>query len=151
MHFIIVKKAIRKEIKNQIKKGISEDKLCIFKMCNADYTKLKWYEKDKEFSILKKMYDIVRSIKRNDSITLYCINDKQEEILFAGLNQMVNKALQSNSKYKQFLKDNNYQFYSEIKKPEIILPYIKTTINTQLSFYFFTYHRVIPHPPNVLA
>lgn len=88
---------IRKEIKRQIKRGIDDDDLHLFSLTQKEYDELNWVREDIEFRSDSSMFDIVRLEKNRDSIFLYCVNDKEEAILFAQLDDMVKKKTEQNS------------------------------------------------------
>ena len=43
-----------------------------------------------------KLYDIVKHTQNDTSITYYCIDDKQEEVLFANLEEHINTHIANN-------------------------------------------------------
>jgi len=43
------------------------------------------------------MYDVVRIENLNDSIQIYCVNDEEEEVLFARLDGMIKKQMERES------------------------------------------------------
>lgn len=88
---------IRTSIKHQIKSGIPENELHVFSLSVEEYQQLNWVRKDKEFSLQTNMYDIVRKQNTKDSIFLFCVNDKEEAVLFARLDEMVKKSIEHNS------------------------------------------------------
>ena len=86
---------IRREIKSQIKRGLSEDQLQIISLTPQLSADMIWI-KDHEFALHGEMFDIVHSDTCADgSIEFYCINDKQEKILFAQLDDLVRKSTQN--------------------------------------------------------
>lgn len=100
---------IRKAIKKQIKAGVSQEKLHYFKFSNKEYEKLHWKRPEIEFRIGKNMYDVVRSEKRDDSVFLFCVNDVEESILFAKLDERLNERMNNsaNTKDSPIRKVNN--------------------------------------------
>jgi|10_taG_2_1085330.scaffolds.fasta_scaffold06222_3 hypothetical protein len=95
--FKIEQAHIRKSIKHQIKAGIPEEELHIFNLSKVEYIKLDWVRPDIEFRKNKEMFDIVHMKSLNDSVRLYCVNDKEESILFAQLDKMIKKKMQQES------------------------------------------------------
>ena len=82
---------LRKEIIQQIKKGISEDELTSITIFPADDHKLTWKDKE-EFSFNGKMYDVVHVEKSMNGATVYhCISDVQENKLIAKYNKELQK------------------------------------------------------------
>jgi hypothetical protein len=80
---------IRKAIKRQIKAGVSEDELHFFSFSQKEFNELDWTKKGKEFRLENTMYDVVRLEKFKDFIHLYCVNDKEESVLFANLYERI--------------------------------------------------------------
>lgn len=89
---------IRREIKRQIKGGIPEEELHFFSISHKQYEALDWERKDIEFRLGDLMFDIVRYQVEGDEIHLYCVNDKEEKILFAKLDEMVKRKMDHDSK-----------------------------------------------------
>ncbi len=90
--FLFKQNLLRKEIKQRIKKSFPENELSVFSFNKTEYSKLKWEKENKEFHYENSMYDIVKKLTdENGNIILYCINDKQENQLFAHLEEMVQK------------------------------------------------------------
>lgn len=82
---------LRKEIKNQIKEGVSDKDLTLITLDSETIPYLEWKNKH-EFLYQGQMYDVVRKGNdKNGNILLYCISDAQETLLFAGLNNLVNQ------------------------------------------------------------
>ena len=92
---------IRKQIKQQIKNGISEDELQLFSISHKEYNQLEWVREDIEFRIGANMFDIVRNERTADSVYLQCVNDKEEELLFAQLDEMIRKKMEQESSASQ--------------------------------------------------
>ncbi len=82
-------KLCKKEMKRKIKAGLKEEELHHFKLSKEEYEQLDWIHA-KEFRLKDEMFDVVRKESlSNDTILLSCINDKQESILFANLNEHI--------------------------------------------------------------
>ncbi len=98
----------KKEMKKRIKMGLPESELQNFSFSMDDYASLQWIKSDKEFILNGKMYDVVHKKIEGNNILLKCINDAQEEILFAHLDAQVSKFMdvpqKGNSKTKNLLK-----------------------------------------------
>lgn len=74
---------IRKEIKREIRAGISENDLIKIVVTSENKKELIWKD-SKEFSFKGKMYDVVHSEKINSNTQIYhCISDSQETKLIA--------------------------------------------------------------------
>lgn len=94
--FKIKQYQIKKEIKQQIKAGISDENLTVIKLTSETRTQMEWKDKH-EFIYKGQMYDVVREAKDIQGNTLlYCITDTQETLLFAELNNLANKKQSEN-------------------------------------------------------
>ncbi len=92
--YILVYKAnfmlCKKEMKRKIKAGLSESELTYFTFSITDFKNLDWLNR-KEFRHQNTLYDVVKKINtENDSVKVACINDTQESVLFANLNEHIN-------------------------------------------------------------
>lgn len=118
---------IRTSIKHQIKSGVPESELHVFSLSLEEYEQLNWVRKDKEFSSQKNMYDIVKKQNTRDSIFLFCVNDKEEAILFTRLDEMVKRSIERNSNSSDnplnnvvklfkllYVIEGNHYFFNEI-------------------------------------
>ncbi|MFA7274584.1 MAG: hypothetical protein WC044_11995 [Crocinitomicaceae bacterium] len=94
--FKIKQQAIRKDIKRRIKNSIPDEELHILTF-RSPATDVEWVKEGKEFILGDRMYDVVRAEVKGDSTVFHCINDTEEAVLFAQLDDYVQKELQSNS------------------------------------------------------
>jgi len=81
--------AIRNEIRTKIENQEDNNNLVTIKLTNNDIRSgLRGFKRlDKnEFTLDGKLYDVVQCKMAGDTYILYCINDKKEEQLNAGLN-----------------------------------------------------------------
>lgn len=90
--FNVMQKSARKEMKALIKKNIPKtdlEKLVISEneMNSPDIFNFK--DDNKEFIYNGKLYDIISETKDGSNTIFYCINDKNEEKLFAGLHEHI--------------------------------------------------------------
>jgi len=91
--------SIRREIKSKIKKSVPENELILlsFHPSSKEYSQLDWIE-GHEFRYQGQMFDMVRQTTGKDGlIHFYCINDTQEEILFAHLDEYVKNHVSNTS------------------------------------------------------
>jgi hypothetical protein len=86
---------IRREIKNQIKSGIPEEQLHHLSFSSERSGDIQWTQRNREFIYRGDRYDIVFSRKEGSIIHYYCINDREEESLFANLNELVGNKLKN--------------------------------------------------------
>ncbi|MCB0555712.1 MAG: hypothetical protein KDD02_19350 [Phaeodactylibacter sp.] len=111
--FRIQRLQIRREIKAQIKQGISEKELFKITVAPEHASALSW-KKDDEFRYKGIMYDVVRKEIINDStIIYYCISDRQETALFANLDELVRKGMHSRKDSNKPL-ENLFNLFSKI-------------------------------------
>ncbi len=80
----------RKEMKRAIKAGLNEKELHHFELSTHEYDQLNWHDQH-EFEWKGVMYDIVRSKTIRGTIHISCVNDKQESMLFAHLNDHIDR------------------------------------------------------------
>lgn len=88
---------IRKAIKHKIKNSIPENQLHEFRFKHPA-TDVIWTREGKEFRLHDRMYDIVRSKREGNFTVFYCVNDVEETVLFAHLDDFVKKYMQDKSK-----------------------------------------------------
>lgn len=113
---------VRKEIKKMIKSRVPENELIAwsFHPDSEEYAKLDWIE-NKEFRYKGQMFDIVRrSVGPDGTEHFLCVNDKQEEKLFANLDQLVqtqmNSAGNSNNGSKNVLKLFSQLYFCNVQQ-----------------------------------
>lgn len=150
--FLSNKNSVRTQIKNDIRKGIPESEL----HCIRDNQRLNWIEKNREFKIGNQMYDVVKVKTINGQLVYFCINDTQEEKLFADLNDLVDQQLKDQKRLANESLLGNFMNFFNAEKPHY----------TQLSEFTYTQKRVdIPYhfsiskinidtpnpPPNAMA
>ncbi len=87
-----------------------EAELAVFTFSISDLNKIEWEEKGKEFWLNGNIYDVVKKQETADSITFHCINDRQEKSLFANLEELINRQMNSdaqsnNTSLKKFQSD----------------------------------------------
>ena len=85
--------SIKKEIKRRIKQGVPQEELAIIRYDNSTKNQFDWKDKT-EFRYSGTMYDVVRTEIINDSTQIfYCVNDKQETLLFNDLEKLLEQEL----------------------------------------------------------
>jgi len=103
--FKLQKHDIRQEIKQQIRAGVPEDELVLFKIPGT------WTENSRslqhihegEFRYNGVMYDVVRQEMRGDTTWYYCLADEKETRLFANLDEAVKRDMNQNPARQQKL------------------------------------------------
>ncbi|MDQ3047741.1 MAG: hypothetical protein M3R27_09355 [Bacteroidota bacterium] len=116
----------KKEIKAQIKNGIPENEMIRIVINSSNSSELDWIKSDKEFRYKGEMYDIVRIEIKNSGTEYFCIQDKQEKILFANLEDHIRQHISDNKPLKnktaKELKDHVLKVYSSEIKIALPLP-----------------------------
>ena len=94
MGYFIAFKAMQYQIKStiisEINLGIKTESETIVTINKNDLSEIDWKESGREMVYNGKRFDIVKSKEDINSITYYCINDKQEETLFSNLDEHIN-------------------------------------------------------------
>lgn len=98
--FKIAQRQIKSEIKKEIKLNLNPSELTTIKFSISEINNIHWLEKGKEFIYNNQMFDIVKRTSIGGTITLYCINDKQEKKLFKNLEEQVLKQIEQNKNSK---------------------------------------------------
>lgn len=155
--FKIEQAFIRQEIKNKIKGGVPEDDLHLFVLSRYEYGALNWVREDIEFRYGNEMFDVVRSQFKSDSVYLYCINDKEETVLFARLDSMIFENLNAKSKNKSHplhyaikLFKTSFIFTNDVFDISEYLVELKQKSECYILFYTSPYLGVNYPPPNIV-
>lgn len=95
--FVLIFTSYRKHIKDvmsqQIKSGKYQVPVEVIKIPDKDYlrSQLGFRMLDsREFVLKGKMYDIIKSVRLNDTTIFWCLNDEQEEKVIRQFNDMIN-------------------------------------------------------------
>lgn len=88
---------VRKEIKQKIKNSVPGNELAVITVDRHNRGELIWLEEGREFLYRNQLYDVVRLETKGDATVFYCINDTQEEQLFAELDKHVRGQMETNS------------------------------------------------------
>lgn len=141
----------KKELKSKLKKSIPTSELTIFSFntSSPEFNKIEWVEKS-EFKYKGKLYDIVYQTSNGENKSFYCINDKQEEKLFANLEEHVQNFISDNDLGLQKSKKASHKIPKDYFFQHTIFDF-PTSYNTILHrSYFHFYSTVIidiPSPP----
>ena len=93
--FKVARYQVQKEIKGQLKKNISNERLHVISVELHAVATLDWEEEGREFKHGGRLYDVVWSEIKNGFIYYHCLNDEEETHLFAHLDSLVNDQLNS--------------------------------------------------------
>ena len=118
---------IRREIKHQIKAGIPESELHVLNLTRDEYEHLEWERPDIEFRMGNDMFDIVRSRIIGRTIQLQCVNDEEEAVLFARLDELTRKKMEQESKAPN---SPAHKVFKVLK-----LLYVSTGFNKTLTYF----------------
>lgn len=93
MGYFIAFKALQFQVKSSIiadiKKGIATEAQTIITVDKANAAKINWTENGQEMIYNGNRYDVISSNQTPNSITYFCINDKQEENLFSSFDEHI--------------------------------------------------------------
>ena len=88
--FKVMELKIKSEVVSEIKLGIKTDVETILVIDKKELSLIEWNESGKEMKYKGSLYDVVKTEENKDATTFYCINDKQEDALFANLDEHIN-------------------------------------------------------------
>lgn len=129
-YFILFKSIqfqVKKEIVAEIKSGRLKKELSVITINKSDLANIEWIEAGKEMRFQDKLYDVVKYSETSTTFTFFCIDDTEENILFANLNSHIKEhTLESkpDSKSKKvsdhitklyFSNHSNTQFFIGVK------------------------------------
>lgn len=123
--FSVRQNLVRSEIKRMLKESVPQSDLIplAFHTQSLEQGKypLQWIH-DREFRYAGGMYDIVRSHTTGDSTYYLCVNDVQEEVLFADLDSHVQREMGSQSGRLDAFKDVFKESFAGGHLVSIVLP-----------------------------
>lgn len=140
---------IRNEVKRIIKRSIPDEYIVklTFDIHNAGDTP-EWQRKDKEFRYKGNLYDVIKSENDGNTITYFCINDKEEKNLGSSFYELLSKKLENDKVKTNFQKELG-KYYSSLSKG--IYPVLK---ETDLNDYFLNFYKsrqkeILCPPPRI--
>lgn len=140
--------SIRREIKKEIKNQVPENELVKISFTLSELCTIKWEETGKEFWYKGNIYDVVKKITCGDIINFYCINDRQEKMLFANLEILINRQMNSEKQgngfsLKKFQTDYFFS-HQTLQFSSLSLCFLTSNLQHKLLKGFFSES---PHPP----
>ncbi len=142
---------VRKEIKTRLKSQIPMNELHRFEFTQQEFDALQWIKKNKEFKRKHNMFDVVKKTKNNDTIELWCINDTEEETLFAQLDELVKNQLTTNQKKDKKNKSKSQTFWKYLNHLHtqfgVILPITWSNYPNYIALFYKQWSNKIPVPP----
>jgi hypothetical protein len=104
--FSYVKNSLQKQIRREIRQGLSEKDLTLISVPINDESGICWIKAGKEFTYKGEMYDVVKIRIRDNQKFFYCINDTKEKKLIDGFSKMN----ESSQKARRLLNNFHYIF-----------------------------------------
>lgn len=130
--FKVVQHQVRSEVKTAIKQTLTANQLTVIEIHKTEQNQLIWEEKNKEFYYKGELYDIVKTEEKTESITYYCINDKQEEQLFEHLEEHVNNYISDNHLSNKNGSKKNHPDSIKLYLSNVLSPTLEITDNTAI-------------------
>lgn len=137
-------KHIRTEMKKQV--GSDNNRQCLTFTKEA-FANLKWEEKNKEFRLDGKMYDVSSVEINGDNILVYCVFDKDETTLRKKLAGLFTDDPKNNSPLRLWVKMLSQNYFTT---PEFSMPVLNRDFMTiQYSYVFkvHTFENELADPP----
>lgn len=117
--FKMEQNCIQSEIKRQLKQTVPVEELHSISFGKA--ADVHWIKPDKEFSLHGHLYDVVQNVSKDGKVQFLCINDTEEEALFADLESRVLNRQNKRSGSHQFVLLWSANLYFAPVQPEIEL------------------------------
>ena len=84
---------VKSEIKQVLKSTVPSEQLVVIRLSPENRHEFKWIH-SREFRLKGNMYDVVKNVVVSPGVNdLYCINDREESILFENLDKWVKEAM----------------------------------------------------------
>ncbi|MDA7804189.1 hypothetical protein N8987_06400 [Crocinitomix sp.] len=112
------KKAIRKEVKNKILKGLDKDELTFFSFTAEEIASLEWEHKE-EFEYQGMMFDVVERKQVGSKIHFWCWQDAKESAANKALDLLIAKLMANTSENEKedgitrLLSNLYFHYYAE--------------------------------------
>lgn len=136
IYFEIARFHVRKDIKRAIKHSLPQNKFKQFNFTNEEFKYLTWIN-EHEFKMNGRLYDVVKKNKSNVGFSVYCIDDIQETVLFAQLDEATVSNL-NNQPEKAPLKSFVKLFkLAYIEPDDTHTGHAKTKITEQNNYFFY--------------
>lgn len=136
--FKTVQYSVKREIKAEIKHGLDITQLTTIIINKKALSAVEWLENGKEMRYNGELFDVVSSIENSNSITYYCINDKQEEVLFANLDEHINRYIAADKPIKnnaaKKLIEQVVKLYFSFEENQQFYPSFSSIIHSSIDF-----------------
>ncbi len=135
---------IRKDMKKQVHEDNHSQCLTLSHKAFSD---LKWEEKNKEFRLNGKMYDVSKVVKKGNEVLIYCLFDKDETSLRNKLANLFNNHPGNKSPFRLWIQilAQNYLSPAEFTLPLFHQDYI--LIQSPYIFRIHTFENELADPP----
>ena len=148
--FLSIRHSIKTQIKEEIEHGISESQLVHV----ADNASLTWMSKNREFRMGNRFYDVVKVKVIAGKRTYLCINDHEEEKLFAHLNDLVDQKMNNQKRSITSLLLCDFMNFLNTEKPNFFLQRFhepdQQRVHIPYRFSVFKINLDILSPPPIL-
>ncbi len=91
---------LKNQINYKITNGVKAEELTLITIDKKHAQDIEWLEMNEEMHYKGERYDIIKSTETAETITYYCISDKQEEHLFASLYEHIINSISGNDSKK---------------------------------------------------
>ncbi len=108
--FCVLQYSIKKEVRQEIRKGLKDEDLTVIIMPENDEAGIIWLKPGKEFRYNDEMYDVVKIHYKHQKKYYHCITDKKEKQLIADFQKSHNSKSESEKKIKRTF---TYNFYPQ--------------------------------------
>jgi hypothetical protein len=119
--FEIFQYQIHEEVEMELKQQINASELTAIVINKNQFDKIQWLKRGEELRYNNEIFDVVKSIQNDTTIIYYCIDDKQEALLFDKLQEHITTYVTTNKPIKNKTSKkwaNNFnEFYFINKRP----------------------------------
>ena len=144
--FHVVQQEIRQEMKQLIMERVSDEECVIIALTNAEKQEVQW-EKENEFRYRGGLYDVIRTVTRNDTTYYSCINDIREEQLFASLEREVQRQTSTDVTHSKTTKNDGVRDHLPITRLMLDPIGSESSVNFFLAQHFPSPPSEPPTPP----
>ena len=134
---------IRKNIRHEIRKGLQDEDLTLFVVPLNEPDEINWIKPGKEFQHDGKMFDVVKTIVKDQKKYFYCLNDVKEKTLIV---QWMKNRRQRKKAEKQVKRIISHNFIPQCTRQLKKISGIDITYPT-ICFCLQTGNSDTPYPP----
>lgn len=141
---------IRKQVRTEIKAGVSEEDLVLLQFARSDIHSILEWKHSKEFKYKNEMYDIISSKETVDTISYWCWHDSKETDLNKRMTAMISKLLSGdrdqNSEEDQLISFFKNMYFKPLLEIDLIQKAEKAE-HPDFRFYIKEFGCKPPTPP----